>query len=518
MMPARGSPWVSSLWHIAKGAFAVTAFALITFALLMVWVYKFSSGTGPDVAAFRDSFDSCVGVGLLYKGMHAMPFFRGIGCSGLVNAAAVRGKAGFDKGNETRFRSMTIGGDSSSSSGGGGGGGGGGGSSSSESHAAGGLNLGGKSRRLLNSGVANPGRDGCRVAYDSSVDPRDIKPTSAFTHSGCQIEWITFSTRCGKGVQHLANFCNLVGVPLAVLGLNETWKGLGGRVRYYREYLRTLPGDRIVIVTDADDVLLLPNRELCGPDQLVKAFLSLNAPVVFGAEIFAYPTSKVIPFYPQKLRPPFPNLRLNAGTYIGYAWALLEVIDATYTGDCMEDQRQFITGYLAQPFLFSTLPRTPYPEADYPSIQSLLSQQTSSRANGAAAISAARKFKGFPARYRTPAPASRTLKYLCTLPGRLQDLIPEGITPGKLEEARQAAPPPFIKLDHYNALIELLGGRKFEEFEVQGTGTKIKVHSRVTGAYPCVFHQSGNKLKRGVMNEIVENGTLDAIAFEGMVA
>ncbi|GJP57025.1 hypothetical protein CLOM_g16065 [Closterium sp. NIES-68] len=415
-LSVHSNSWVSTLRRVAKGAFALTAFAIISFALLLVWVYNFSSGSSPDVAAFRDSFDSCVGVGLAYKGMHTTSFFRGIACSDLVNAAAIRGKAGFDKGNETRYLRMAHGSDSSSSS---------------EADDSGMGDLGTENLIAANLGSENPGRDGCRVAYDSSVDPRDIKPTSAFTHSGCQIEWITFSTRCGKGVQRLAKFCDLVGVPFAVLGLNETWKGLGGRVRYYREYMTTLPRDRIVIVTDADDVLLLPNRELCGPDQLIKAFLSLNAPVVFGAEIFAYPTNEVIPFYPQKVRYPFPNRHLNAGSYIGYAWALLEMIDATYTGDCMEDQRQFVTGYLAQPFLFNALPRTPYPEADYPSIQSLLSQQASSRANEAAAISAAGNSKDSPARYKTPAPAPGTLKYFCTLPDGLQRPNSRGNYPGK---------------------------------------------------------------------------------------
>ncbi|CAI5480257.1 unnamed protein product [Closterium sp. Yama58-4] len=170
----------------------------------------------------------------------------------------------------------------------------------------------------------------------------------------------------------------------------------------------------------------------------------------------------------------------------------------------MEDQRQFVTGYLAQPYLFNSLPRTPYPETNFTSIQSLIFHQTALAATDKAATSS-----------RTPTPG--TLKYLCAVPGPLQDLIPEDVTPEKLEAARQAAPAPFIKLDHYNALMELLGGRRFEQFEVQGSGAEIKVYSRVTKAYPCIFHQSGDKLKRGVLNEIVENGTLDAIAFEGMV-
>ncbi|CAI7902067.1 unnamed protein product [Closterium sp. NIES-54] len=429
----------------------------MSFAMLLVWVYNFSSGASPGVTAFRDSLDSCVGVGLAYNGMHSMSFFRGIACSDLVNTAAIRGKAGFDKGSEIHYRHiLATGGDSSNTSG----------SSIEVGTSSGTRNL---SSTIGYSETENPERDGCQVLYNSSVDPRDIKPTSSFNHSGCQIEWITFSTRCGKGVQRLAKFCDLVGVPFAILGLNETWKGLGGRVRYYREYLRTLPRDRIVIVTDADDVLFLPNRELCGPNQLVKAFLSVNAPVVFGAEIFAYPTVDVIPFYGQKLKYPFPNRHLNAGSCIGFAWALSEMIDATYTSDCMEDQRQFVTGYLAQPYLFNSLPRTPYPETNFTSLQSLILQQTALTATSEAATSSL-----------TPTPGN--LKYLCALPGPLQDLIPEDVTPEKLEAARQAAPPPFIKLDHYNALMELLGGRRFEQFEVQGTGSEIKVYSRVTKA------------------------------------
>ncbi|CAI5951868.1 unnamed protein product [Closterium sp. NIES-65] len=199
------------------------------------------------------------------------------------------------------------------------------------------------------------------------------------------------------------------------------------------------------------------------------------------------------------------NAAAVRGSYVGYAWALGEMMDATYTSDCMEDQRQFVAAYLAQPFLFSSLPRTPYPEP-----------VTDSHGGTKPAI---KEFGGLSADSSlspSAAPLPGTLQYLCSLPGPVQALIPQNITPAGLEKARQAAPPPFIKLDHYNALIELLGGRRSEQYEVQGTGVEIKVYSKVTKAYPCIFHQSGDKTTSGVVYEIVGNGTLDGIAFEGM--
>ncbi|CAI5497039.1 unnamed protein product [Closterium sp. Naga37s-1] len=229
------------------------------------------------------------------------------------------------------------------------------------------------------------------------------------------------------------------------------------------------------------------------------------------------------------------------------------MMDATYTSDCMEDQRQFVAAYLAQPFLFNSLPRTPYPD---PVTDSHGVTKPATKDFGDSSADSDSSLSP------SAAPLPGTLRYFCSLPGQVQALIPQNVTPAGLEEARQAAPPPFIKLDHYNALIELLGGRRseqyevqgtgveikvyskvtkaqaapppfikldhynalmellggrrFEQFEVQGQGAEIKVYSRVTKAFPCIFHQSGDKLKRGVVNEIVENGTLDAIAFEGM--
>lgn len=74
----------------------------------------------------------------------------------------------------------------------------------------------------------------------------------------------------------------MANIAFTVLGLRTSWAGFGGRVRMLREYLDTLPSDKIVIFSDADDVLLLP---ACSSTDILDVFLShAPHPILFLPE------------------------------------------------------------------------------------------------------------------------------------------------------------------------------------------------------------------------------------------
>ncbi|CAI5519030.1 unnamed protein product [Closterium sp. Naga37s-1] len=326
----------------------------------------------------------------------------------------------------------------------------------------------------------HPGRDGCAVKYDADVDPWDMHPVprGKFSYSSCCVEWIIYSSDCGLSMVRMADFAHMAAIPFAVVGVGVPWRGQGGRMRTIRDYLRSLPPDRIVISTDADDAFLMPGPH-CRPENLVEAFLSLNAPVAFGGEIFCYPDwRKIEVFYPRKINET-KNWFLNSGAYVGYAWALAKIIDATYVGDCMQDQRAYTLGLIGQQYLFRHLPRVPYPEpSDFESA-------LNSMGNVTAAVAAQEKFADSP--FRKPWRNPRPVRYNTTMspfhrlpPASEEKVISEAMEAGQ-KDAPSVMAAPFMKLDHYNTLFTHLGGYPWEEFEVVGKGGEAMVRAKSTG-------------------------------------
>ncbi|CAI5932586.1 unnamed protein product [Closterium sp. NIES-64] len=352
----------------------------------------------------------------------------------------------------------------------------------------------------------HPGRDGCAVKYDADVDPWDMHPVprGKFSYSSCRVEWIIYSSDCGLSMVRMADFAHMAAIPFAVVGVGVPWRGQGGRMRTIRDYLRSLPPDRIVISTDADDAFLMPGPP-CRPENLVEAFLSLNAPVAFGGEIFCYPDwRKNLVFYPRKINET-QNWFLNSGAYVGYAWALAKIIDATYVGDCMQDQRAYTLGFIGQQYLFRHLPRVPYPEpSDFESA-------LSSMGNVTAAVAAQEKFADSP--FRKPWRNPRPVRYNTTMspfhrlpPASEEKVISEAMEAGQ-KDAPSVMAAPFMKLDHYNTLFTHLGGYPWEEFEVVGKGGEAMVRAKSTGGMACILHQQGDKMQNLSMYYVFEQAS-----------
>jgi len=124
-----------------------------------------------------------------------------------------------------------------------------------------------------------------------------------------------------------------------VLGLDETWGGLGSKVVWLRKHLATLPPQDLVVFTDAYDVLATSAAA-----HTVEMFRSFHAAIVFGCEVEAAPDAAVAHFLcarpstpaslPSLLHsqqdscrdlPPLPHL--NSGLFVGSAGAVLTMLD-----------------------------------------------------------------------------------------------------------------------------------------------------------------------------------------------
>ncbi|KAJ3085479.1 Procollagen-lysine,2-oxoglutarate 5-dioxygenase 2, partial [Quaeritorhiza haematococci] len=162
------------------------------------------------------------------------------------------------------------------------------------------------------------------------------------------IEWITYASSCTIGLNRLAESVAKQGIPLTVIGHGKGWRGWGLRLRRIHDYLVSVPDQRIVILTDADDVFLSPG---CSARDLVTTFTTdFSTPIVFGAEKACFPDPHTWPLYKDPAKDggkETPFKYPNAGGYIGRAGAVRELLRKTYHNDCQDDQRTIQQAHLA---------------------------------------------------------------------------------------------------------------------------------------------------------------------------
>jgi len=156
----------------------------------------------------------------------------------------------------------------------------------------------------------------------------------------------------------------LPGVPLEVLGLGQTYPGLGFKIQQMGQWVESVPDDKLILFIDAYDVVFTQAAA-----QILQQFFNFCAPIVMGAEKECNPDfamqimlqdegngkgkegqieSTIFPF-------------LNSGTWIGHAAAvkrmfklMAEDIAMHYSvtgGDLvhLNDQRWFTRYHLMHP-------------------------------------------------------------------------------------------------------------------------------------------------------------------------
>jgi hypothetical protein len=127
---------------------------------------------------------------------------------------------------------------------------------------------------------------------------------------------------------YLIESCKRNGKELTVLGLNEKWLGFNWRFKLVINFLKNINEDDIVCFIDGYDVIC--TRDL---SELKNEFLKIknefNCKIVIGYDrmdknyIFNLITNCCLNFIFRNCK----GLNLNAGTYIGYAKDLLNILE-----------------------------------------------------------------------------------------------------------------------------------------------------------------------------------------------
>ncbi|KAJ3320531.1 hypothetical protein HDU76_000280, partial [Blyttiomyces sp. JEL0837] len=232
-------------------------------------------------------------------------------------------------------------------------------------------------------------------AFTDEIDCNTVSETSPdYIKDACQIEWITFATKCSKNLNRLAAQAKVNGMRFTVLGLHTPWPGFSGRTRYVREYLlngghlaaaaanslttsssksksksnqplRKLPKNKLVIVTDADDVILIPS---CQAPDINNAFRTSQkshnttnhrqSNIFFSAETACWPLPRLWKEYPSPVdfsaeeghgRMESPFQFINGGALAGEVEAVADFIKrAYYDVDCGDDQFGYTLAFLEQ--------------------------------------------------------------------------------------------------------------------------------------------------------------------------
>ena len=123
---------------------------------------------------------------------------------------------------------------------------------------------------------------------------------------------------------------------IQVIGMGEEWKGGedmanspggGHKVNLLKSELEEYKDreDLILMFTDSYDVILLGDQE-----QIIEAFKSFNAKVVFGAEGFCWPDASLENSYPAVESG---KRFLNSGGFIGYAKHIYAIINYKAIGN-----------------------------------------------------------------------------------------------------------------------------------------------------------------------------------------
>jgi hypothetical protein len=128
---------------------------------------------------------------------------------------------------------------------------------------------------------------------------------------------ITVATHNEGYYDALLESCKRNNINLIILGFNEKWKGFSWRFKLINDYINNLKDNDIILFIDAFDVIILKDIE-----EIKKRFINnFTKPIVISHESTDSYINKIlykISFNTNS------DIYCNAGTYIGYVYALKE--------------------------------------------------------------------------------------------------------------------------------------------------------------------------------------------------
>jgi hypothetical protein len=153
---------------------------------------------------------------------------------------------------------------------------------------------------------------------------------------------ITYANRDNYHLHRLQTSAAYWNIPLQVLGQGEKWRCLLQKIQALHECLKDLPEGHIILFVDAYDAVYLQSD-----DVIKEKFLLFGRPVVFSAEMcFAAPGNESIAAsYPQS---PTIYRYLNSGMFIGYAAALVKIIDRILGHPATDNDQSLFSRYFVE--------------------------------------------------------------------------------------------------------------------------------------------------------------------------
>ena len=165
--------------------------------------------------------------------------------------------------------------------------------------------------------------------------------------------WITIANKPNKILDILNATAAIQGVNLVVLGqqfqnVSEPWLRsanchLGFKLLEINNFVKsdTVKPDDIVLITEAFDVVLVGDI-----DTVIKRYVAMNVPVVFGAENGCWPITPLCDQLPFKGSP---TRGLNSGTILGRAKYFRSLMADYVFDEGFDDQRYCMGKYIAHP-------------------------------------------------------------------------------------------------------------------------------------------------------------------------
>lgn len=172
------------------------------------------------------------------------------------------------------------------------------------------------------------GKQYLEAPSDSIYADRCANGGERLPHGNGKLHLVTVATRERPELADLRVAAAELGLELVVLGMGGDFYGHGVKMDYVSKYIASDIGpsddDFLMYIDGYDSMLLEPAK------RILRTFLSMCAPIVFGAERRCNPDSAVKLLYPT---PPsrakiFPYL--NAGQYIGRVAEIREMLDSIY--------------------------------------------------------------------------------------------------------------------------------------------------------------------------------------------
>ncbi|KAJ3115122.1 hypothetical protein HK100_001451 [Physocladia obscura] len=352
---------------------------------------------------------------------------------------------------------------------------------------------------------------------DSMSRKGDDETGNEYTHAlKCPIEWIIYSTSCSLGLNRLVDVISeKADIKLKILGMQKGWRGWGQRIRAYHDYLTTVPDNRIVILTDGDDVLLTPG---CNGADILNGLLRSSgagiSPILFEAVRYPWPDQmdgykfdkEDLVMRPPGVRdprkegrrkfwmttsPPSMYAFLNAGAMIGRAGDIRNLISRVYTDDCIDDQRAFINAYLSPTFWW---------DSDKHAAGLVKNVETAMQH-----VSVTEVEYGIGSRQHIE--SVKTLRNTI-----LDKIFAESKDGGNSLRWKQAAKGvtdfggipkharPLIGLDYEQDLFYTMYDVALNSMFVNNATKRVYV--KRTGGSPCILHQSGTKATNRVLEEV----------------